>query len=157
MEESAAESEVPEPGKGAEHPDQQTPEQQVIDQTITVQNNIDQQDSAQPQTDDQPNGPFLNVSTVPKETVLHIVGIGASAGGLEALEMLLGSLPADARPAFVVAQHLSPDHRSLLADLMDRRTPLPVRLAVDGAPLLPGTVSIAPRTATSALIASGWW
>ncbi|MEA5410160.1 chemotaxis protein CheB [Synechococcus sp. BA-120 BA3] len=76
--------------------------------------------------------------------MLQIVGIGASAGGLEALEALLGSLPPDARPAFVVAQHLSPDRRSLLVELMSRCTPLQVRQAVDGAALLPGTVSIGP-------------
>ena len=45
-----------------------------------------------------------------------VVGIGSSAGGLEALQQFLTFLPADTGMAFVVIQHLSPDHRSLLED-----------------------------------------
>ncbi len=58
-----------------------------------------------------------------------VVGIGASAGGLEALERLFSNLPADTGMAFVVLQHLSPDFRSLMDELLSRRTAMPVRLA----------------------------
>ena len=46
-----------------------------------------------------------------------VVGIGASAGGLEALQQFLTFLPGDTGMAFVIIQHLSPDHKSLLADI----------------------------------------
>jgi chemotaxis response regulator CheB len=112
------------------------------DDILDPENSADGRDaSAQ---DSEHGGQPDEESTDTQRKVLQIVGIGASAGGLEALEALLGSLPPDARPAFVVAQHLSPDRRSLLVELMSRCTPLQVRQAVDGAALLPGTVSIGP-------------
>src|SRR5262249_27447510 len=51
-----------------------------------------------------------------------VVGIGASAGGLEALERLFRSLPSDTGMAFVIVQHLSPDFRSLMDELLARQT-----------------------------------
>jgi two-component system CheB/CheR fusion protein len=50
-----------------------------------------------------------------------IVGIAASAGGLEAFTGLLGHLPADTGMAFVLIQHLAPDHKSLLSEILARR------------------------------------
>ncbi len=55
-----------------------------------------------------------------------IVGIGASAGGLEALEQLFSSVPKDCGVAFVVVQHLAPQHASMLGQLLGRRTTMPV-------------------------------
>ena len=51
-----------------------------------------------------------------------VVGIGASAGGLEALEGLFSSMPANAEIAFVVIQHLSPHHKSIMAELLARES-----------------------------------
>jgi two-component system, chemotaxis family, CheB/CheR fusion protein len=68
----------------------------------------------------------------PQEAVtseFHIVGIGASAGGLESLERLFAHLPVDTGMSFVILQHLSPDFRSLMDELLARRTAMPVRLA----------------------------
>src|SRR5262245_29746103 len=59
----------------------------------------------------------------------HIVGIGASAGGLDSLERLFAHLPTDTGMAFVVLQHLSPDFKSLMDELLSRRTPLRIRQA----------------------------
>jgi two-component system CheB/CheR fusion protein len=59
-----------------------------------------------------------------------IVGVGASAGGLEALAGLVRSLPRD-HAAFVIIQHLAPDHESLLPELLARKTNLPVLTAQD--------------------------
>ncbi|MEA5413745.1 chemotaxis protein CheB [Synechococcus sp. BA-132 BA5] len=75
---------------------------------------------------------------------MHIIGIGASAGGLEALQLLLGSLIPCGDQAYVVAQHLAPDHASLMVDLLSRVTALRVLKAVDGAELQPGTITISP-------------
>jgi two-component system CheB/CheR fusion protein len=62
----------------------------------------------------------------------RIVGIGASAGGLESLERLFSTLPKDTGLAFVVVQHLSPDFRSLMDELIARHSEMPVVLAQDG-------------------------
>ncbi|NVB85165.1 MAG: PAS domain S-box protein [Kofleriaceae bacterium] len=62
----------------------------------------------------------------------RIVGIGASAGGLESLEQLFGGLPPDTGMAFVVVQHLSPDFRSLMDELIARHSDMPVVVASDG-------------------------
>lgn len=53
----------------------------------------------------------------------HVVGIGASAGGLEALEQFFDHVPEDSRLCFVIVQHLSPDFKSMMDELLSRRTP----------------------------------
>jgi two-component system CheB/CheR fusion protein len=62
----------------------------------------------------------------------YVVGIGASAGGLEALELFFGSLPKSPGMAFVVVQHLSPDFKSLMDEILARRTELPIHAVEDG-------------------------
>jgi two-component system, chemotaxis family, CheB/CheR fusion protein len=74
----------------------------------------------------------------------HVVGIGASAGGLEALQNLASHLVAGGGVSYVVAQHLAPEHRSLIVDLVAHATELTVVTARDGAPLLPNVIAIAP-------------
>ena len=69
---------------------------------------------------------------VPESNGFPIVGIGASAGGLEALTALLKALPPDTGLAFVIVQHLDPKHESLLPDLLARSTTMPVRQVTDG-------------------------
>ena len=74
----------------------------------------------------------------------EIVAIAASAGGLTALTSVLGPLPADLNAAVVVVQHLDPRHRSLMAQIVGRRTRMPVSEAVDGVEMRPGSVYLAP-------------
>src|SRR3954468_20678007 len=62
---------------------------------------------------------------------LRIVGIGASAGGLESLEQFFSNLPANPGMAFVVVQHLSPDFRSVMDELLARHSDLPIQQAED--------------------------
>ncbi|MEX0371566.1 MAG: chemotaxis protein CheB [Tateyamaria sp.] len=57
---------------------------------------------------------------------LRIVGIAASAGGLEAVSLLVQNLPQDANAVYVIAQHMSPTHKSILSTLISRETVLPV-------------------------------
>jgi two-component system, chemotaxis family, protein-glutamate methylesterase/glutaminase len=78
------------------------------------------------------------------QTVADVVGVTASAGGIEALGVVLGSLPTDFPAAVVVVQHLSPHHTSHLTEVLGRRTPLRVKWAEDGDRLAPGTVYVAP-------------
>ena len=61
-----------------------------------------------------------------------IAAIGASAGGLEAATKLLDALPPDTRMAFILVQHLDPDHASLMTELLSKHTGLSVREATDG-------------------------
>ena len=74
----------------------------------------------------------------------EIVALAASAGGLKALTEVLAGLPAGFPAALVVVQHLDPRHRSLMADILARRTPLAVTQAADNDLVQPGKVLIAP-------------
>jgi two-component system CheB/CheR fusion protein len=77
-----------------------------------------------------------------------VVGIGASAGGLEAFRLLLKNLPADTGLAFVFVQHLDPTHRSDLNKILAGSSPLPVREAADAMDIEPNHIYvIAPATA----------
>ena len=70
--------------------------------------------------------PAEAASARPTRVAFPIVGIGASAGGLEAFSRLLRALPVDTGMAFVLVQHLSPTHESLLAEILSRTTTMPV-------------------------------
>jgi len=74
----------------------------------------------------------------------HIVAVGASAGGLESLERLFTNLPTDTGMAFVVLQHLSPDFKSLMDELLGRRTSIPIRQAEHEMAVEPNTVYLLP-------------
>ncbi|MBB5020782.1 chemotaxis protein CheB [Desulfurispira natronophila] len=75
---------------------------------------------------------------------LYIVGIGASAGGLEALRSLTSCLDKHQPVTYVIAQHLSPSHRSMLVSLLGKECPLQVVEAEEGEILKPGMVYITP-------------
>ncbi len=83
-------------------------------------------------------------STIPAQNALIVVGIGASAGGLEAYKHVLPGLPASANMAFVIVQHLDPKHRSMMASLLDRHTDMNVLEIVDGQVLEANHVYITP-------------
>ena len=74
----------------------------------------------------------------------YVVGIGASAGGLEALQHFFDNVPADTTMALVVVQHLSPDFKSLMDELLGRHTRLPIHLVEDGMQVEPGHVYLIP-------------
>lgn len=78
--------------------------------------------------------------------VFPIVGIGASAGGLAAFESFFAAIPADTLPgmAFVLVQHLAPDHPSVLPDILRRCTHLPVAEAADGVVVAVNCVYVIP-------------
>lgn len=82
------------------------------------------------ETDQQAAGSPTDAA--PETSGPAIVGIGASAGGLEAFSELLAALPATTGMAFVFVQHLSPEHESMLPELLQRATSLPVEPATDG-------------------------
>jgi two-component system, chemotaxis family, CheB/CheR fusion protein len=73
-----------------------------------------------------------------------IVGIGASAGGLETLNVFFSIMPPDGNMAFVVIQHLSPKHKSIMASLVDKHTRMTVEQIEDGTKLEPNHVYLNP-------------
>lgn len=73
-----------------------------------------------------------------------VVAIAASAGGLNAINVVLANLPALFPATIVVVQHLDPRHRSLMAEILARNTSLQVKQAEDGEIMHTGTVYIAP-------------
>ncbi|MFZ5780920.1 MAG: chemotaxis protein CheB [Pseudomonadota bacterium] len=80
--------------------------------------------------------------------MIPVVGIGASAGGIAALDTLLPRLRPEGGIAFVVVQHLDPAHESNLTALLDRASTLPVTEAADGMAIEPDHVYVIPRNAT---------
>ncbi len=80
----------------------------------------------------------------PASEKLLVVGIGVSAADLSALERLFGTLAPGTGMAFVVVQHLSPEFKSLLKELLGPNTELAVETAVDRVPVMPDTVYVLP-------------
>ncbi|MBV8818908.1 MAG: hypothetical protein JO022_11165, partial [Acidobacteriaceae bacterium] len=91
-----------------------------------------------------PNDAPVKTSTKPHPTV---VGIGASAGALSALKRFFDHVPPDSGFAFVVVVHLSPEHKSHLADLLQLHVSFPVQQVADTTPLEPNHVYVIPPNA----------
>jgi two-component system, chemotaxis family, CheB/CheR fusion protein len=84
-----------------------------------------------------------------------IVGVGASAGGLNAFKQLLQHLSIDTGMAFVLIQHLAPEHKSLLTELLAQTTQMPVCEVTDGIEVAPNRVYIIPPNTTMKLVGRG--
>ncbi len=100
---------------------------------------------AEPQTNELSLTPVV-LPAPPPNSALPIVGIGASAGGLAAFQAFFSGLPADSDPgmAFVLVQHLAPNHKSILTDLIQRCTRMQVFEVEDGMVVHPNCVYIIP-------------
>src|SRR5580658_7556598 len=83
-------------------------------------------------------------SSPPGHGVFPVVGLGASAGGLEASSKFFDALPADTGMAFVLIQHLDPTHQSMMVELLAGHTPMTVQHAADGMRLEPDCVYVIP-------------
>jgi len=81
---------------------------------------------------------FTDRSTLP----FPVVGIGTSAGGIQALSSLLQGIPAVTGMAYVIVQHLSPDHESMMAEILANHTDMPVRQIADGMVVEPNHVYV---------------
>ncbi len=80
----------------------------------------------------------------PQPSPFEVIAIGASAGGFHSLCAVLEPIPASLPCGILVVQHISPDYKSVLAELLVKRTSLRVQQARDGEPMNAGTVYIAP-------------
>ena len=78
------------------------------------------------------------------DSAFDVVAIAASAGGLQALSEVLTGLPADFPVPIAIVQHLDRDHRSMMAEILDKRSPLSITQAIQGDRLRPGHVYLAP-------------
>ena len=88
-----------------------------------------------------------NIRTAPAEREEErplVIGIGASAGGLEALQQFFGCMPGNSGLSFVVVQHLSPDYKSFMADILGKHTDMQVLEAENEMPIRPDTVYLIP-------------
>lgn len=88
--------------------------------------------------------PEASPGTQAEAAEILIVGIASSAGGLEALGPLVGNLSSTAPMAYVIVQHLAPQHRSMLAELLSRETTLKVEEIQDGTNIRAGVVYTTP-------------
>jgi len=117
-EEASGESEAPDPGE-PEHPAGETGDQEAPE-------------AEEPAAGAMEGGRF------------PVVGIGASAGGLEALESLFDAVPQDCDMAFVVVTHTHPENHSMLPELIRRKSKIPVNVIEDGMALEPGAAYLPP-------------
>ena len=83
-------------------------------------------------------------ANVPAGRSFPVIAMAASEGGLKALSVILSGLPADFPAAIAIVMHLSPHHESILAEILDRRSPLVVKQAKTGDFLCPSCVFVAP-------------
>ena len=88
--------------------------------------------------------PSEPAAPIKQEASFPIVGIGASAGGLEASEVFFKEMPPDAGVAFVLVVHLDPTHASILPALLQKHTEMPVGQATDGVKVEPNHVYVIP-------------
>src|SRR5688572_13618122 len=83
----------------------------------------------------------------PRRLSFPIVGLGASAGGLEALGQILPRLPPNSDMAFIIIQHLHPTHESMTVAILGRKTRLPVEEIKDNTQVQPNHVYVIPPNA----------
>ena len=90
----------------------------------------------------------MNSETAPT----RVVGLGASAGGLEALTRFLANVPPASGLAYIVVQHLDPTHKAMLTELLQRSTPMPVHEATGSMRVIPDTVYVIPPSTDLTLV-----
>ncbi len=118
--------------------EQVAPEAQVAPDAATPVTSVDPVESDAPASSTVPEA--MQASRVADDPPFYIVGIGASAGGLEALEAFFDNMPLSDEFAFVIIQHLSPDYKSLMPELLNRHTRFTIHQAEEGMRVQPGCI-----------------
>lgn len=88
----------------------------------------------------------MTTSKTTRNALHVIVGIGASAGGLQALNGFFDNVPNSSLYSYIVVQHLSPDHKSLMAELLSKNTKIPIKIIEDGGAIEPNCIYLIPPT-----------
>ncbi len=96
--------------------------------------------------------PLKGKSPDPDDFLFPIVGIGASAGGLEALELFLGNVPANSGMAYVVVQHLDPTHKGMLPELLQRVSKMKVSQVKGRMVVKPNNIYVIPPNKTMSIL-----
>ena len=86
-----------------------------------------------------------------KKAPTFVVGIGASAGGLKPIEQFFDNMPENSGMAFVIVQHLSPDFKSLMDELLARHTNMAIHKVVDGVVVEPNSIYLIPPKKSMAI------
>ncbi|MFZ1370510.1 MAG: chemotaxis protein CheB, partial [Ferruginibacter sp.] len=89
-------------------------------------------------------GPTINKTLIKSANMFPVVGIGASAGGLDAFKKLLKAIPENSGMAYVLVQHLDPRHESMLPELLQKVTNIPVMEIADDVKVQPDHIYIIP-------------
>jgi two-component system, chemotaxis family, protein-glutamate methylesterase/glutaminase len=92
----------------------------------------------------RPSNPTTGTHTTVRAPKYDVLAIGASAGGFTALMEVLAGFDSNLRASVLVVQHLDPKRKSIIAELLSKRTAIPVKLAEHGERMLSGVVYIAP-------------
>jgi two-component system CheB/CheR fusion protein len=111
-----------------------------VDQTVNNETAKPAKDASVADSHSLPAGPVGSEERAALD--FPVVGIGASAGGVEALTQLFKAAPPDLGICYVVIQHLAPDHSSLMPEILSRCTAMPVKLILDGMPVEADTVYV---------------
>lgn len=85
-----------------------------------------------------------NIEIENEDVPLYYVGIGASAGGLEAIEEFFNNMPEESGFSFIIVQHLSPDYKSLMRELLSKHTKMPIYIAKEGMKVVKNSVYLIP-------------
>ncbi len=96
------------------------------------------------ETNNTRSAPIVKIKTSKSISDFPIVGIGASAGGLEALEQFFGKMPIDTGMAFVIIQHLAPDYVEIMPEILQRITKMKVQQASDALTVEPNNLYVIP-------------
>ncbi|MFO7525898.1 MAG: chemotaxis protein CheB, partial [Ignavibacteriaceae bacterium] len=92
------------------------------------------------------------VSSSSSDNSFYVVGMGASAGGLDALERFFKNMPEQSGMAFIVVSHLDPNHVSIMPELIQKATKMKIYQAEDGMKVLPNNVYVAPSNRDLAIL-----
>lgn len=103
-------------------------------------------------TNADPENLKLKRTTVNAAGKIPIVGIGASAGGLEALEQFFAKMPVNSGMAFVVIQHLDPNHKGIMTELLQRVTGMKVQTVTDRLKIKPNCVYVIPANKSMSVL-----
>ena len=87
---------------------------------------------------------LLKKESIPSTNLFLVVGIGASAGGLEAFKQLIKAIPVDSGMAYILFQHLDPSHDSILCELLQKFTLIPVHEITDNIHVEPDNIYVVP-------------
>jgi hypothetical protein len=91
-----------------------------------------------------PELPHKDTLKLPSAKLFPVVGVGASAGGLDAFKRLLKAIPVDSGMAYILVQHLEPTHESILVDLLQKVTDIPIHEVTNNVKVEP-VLQLSPR------------